>query len=444
MTRLPHIEPGTAGASTKNCESPRRPETRSVGRVSGMGRAAKNYPRELKDRAMVMVREVRPDYPSEYAAIEAVAAKLAIGTPETLRKWIRQAEIDSGARQGVTSEESAEVRKLRAENRELRRGERDTEGSLDFLRGGTRPPASVIVRFIDEKKDRFGVEPLHVRPARQLGLRIRPVELLRRPSPAAVAARCPGRVSHGAHPRLYDENYSCYGARKVWLALRQDDHATWPAAPSSGSCASWACVARPGARSSARRSLTRPRPAPKTPVGRNFAPPRTCCGSLISRIYRRWPVVYVAFVIDAYARRILGWKASSSMTAELVLAAVDQAIFTRKRDEFNSFEGLIHHNDAGSQYTSLRFTERLAGDGITPSIGIVGDAHDNALAESINGLYKTELIKPRRPWRGVDHVSAATADYIDWFDTVVSTSTAEICRRRNSRRFTIALLDQKE
>jgi len=86
-----------------------------------MGRAAKNYPRELKDRAMAMVREVRPDYPSEYAAIEAVAAKLGIGTPETLRKWIRQAEIDSGARQGVTSEESAEARKLRAENRELRR-----------------------------------------------------------------------------------------------------------------------------------------------------------------------------------------------------------------------------------------------------------------------------------------------------------------------------------
>jgi len=86
-----------------------------------MGRAAKNYPRELKDRAMARVREVRPDYPSEYAAIEPVAAKLGIGTPETLRKWIRQAEINSGARQGVTSEESAEVRKLRAENRELRR-----------------------------------------------------------------------------------------------------------------------------------------------------------------------------------------------------------------------------------------------------------------------------------------------------------------------------------
>jgi transposase len=86
-----------------------------------MGRAAKNYPRELRDRAIAMVREVRPDYPSEYAAIQAVATKLGIGTPETLRKWIRQADIDSGARPGVTSGESAELRKLRAENRELRR-----------------------------------------------------------------------------------------------------------------------------------------------------------------------------------------------------------------------------------------------------------------------------------------------------------------------------------
>ena len=205
-------------------------------------------------------------------------------------------------------------------------------------------------------------------------------------------------------------------ARSGWRCARMIT--TWPAAPSRGSCASWACVARPGARLSARRSLTRPRPAPEDLVGRNFAPPAPNLLWVADFTYistlAGW--VYVAFVIDAYARRILGWKASSSMTAELVLAAVDQAIFTRKRNGVNSFEGLIHHNDAGSQYTSLRFTERLAGEGITPSIGIVGDAHDNALAESINGLYKTELIKPRRPWRGVDHVSAATADYIDWFN----------------------------
>ena len=153
-------------------------------------------------------------------------------------------------------------------------------------------------------------------------------------------------------------------------------------------------------------------------VGRNFVPPAPNLLWVADFTYistlAGW--VYVAFVIDAYARRILGWKASSSMTAELVLAAVDQAIFTRKRQGVNNFDRLIHHNDAGSQYTSLRFTQRLAEEGIKPSIGIVGDAHDNSLAESINGLYKTELIKPGRPWRGVDHVSAATADYIDWFN----------------------------
>ena len=187
-----------------------------------MGRAAKNYPRELKDRAMAMVREVRPDYPSEYAAIEAVAAKLAIGTPETLRKWIRQAEIDSGARQGVTSEESAEVRKLRAENRELRRANEILKAaSIFFARIST-------ARFGDRQVHRREQGQVRGRadvcPARRLGLRIRPVHLLRRPSPAAVAARYPGRVSMELIQKAYDENYSCYGARKIWLALRQDDH----------------------------------------------------------------------------------------------------------------------------------------------------------------------------------------------------------------------------
>ena len=124
--------------------------------------------------------------------------------------------------------------------------------------------------------------------------------------------------------------------------------------------------------------------------------------------------VYVAFVIDAYARRILGWKVSTSMTTDLVLDAINQAIFTRYREGVKDLSGLIHHNDAGSQYTSVRFTERLLEAGIDASIGTVGDAHDNSLAESINGLFKTELIKPRRPWRNANHVEAETAVYLDW------------------------------
>ncbi len=107
--------------------------------------------------------------------------------------------------------------------------------------------------------------------------------------------------------------------------------------------------------------------------------------------------VYVAFVMDDYARRIMGWKVSTSMTTDLVLEAINQAIFTRGREGVKDLLGLIHHHDAGSQYTAVRFTERLVEERIDPLIGTVGDAHDNSLAKSVNGLCKNELIKPRRP-----------------------------------------------
>lgn len=274
----------------------------------------------------------------------------------------------------------------------------------------------MIVRFIDENKDRYGVEPMCAQLA-ELGCAFAPSTYYgarRRPrSRRAVADEYLMELIG----KTYDENYSCYGARKIWLALRQDDHDV-------ARCTVERLMRVLGLRGTSRGKVKRTTVAdPAAPraedlVGRNFAPPAPNLLWVADFTYistlAGW--VYVAFVIDAYARRILGWKASSSMTAELVLAAVDQAVFTRKRQGVNNFDRLIHHNDAGSQYTSLRFTQRLAEEGIKPSIGMVGDAHDNALAESINGLYKTELIKPGRPWRGVDHVSAATADYIDWFN----------------------------
>jgi putative transposase len=274
----------------------------------------------------------------------------------------------------------------------------------------------VIVRFIDENKDRYGVEPMCAQLA-ELGCAFAPstyYDARRRPrSRRAIADEYLMELIG----KTYDENYSCYGARKIWLALRQDDHDV-------ARCTVERLMHVLGLRGTSRGKVKRTTVAdPAAPraedlAGRNFAPPAPNLLWVADFTYistlAGW--VYVAFVIDAYARRILGWKASSSMTAELVLAAVDQAVFTRKRQGVNNFDSLIHHNDAGSQYTSLRFTQRLAEEGIRPSIGIVGDAHDNALAESINGLCKTELIKPGRPWRGVDHVSAATADYIDWFN----------------------------
>ncbi len=125
--------------------------------------------------------------------------------------------------------------------------------------------------------------------------------------------------------------------------------------------------------------------------------------------------VYVAFVTDAYARRILGWRCGTTMSTQLVLDALEQAIWTRQRAG-EDLESVVAHSDRGSQYTALKYGERLAEAGIAASVGSVGDSYDNALAETINGLYKTELIKPHAPWRTVDDVEIATAEYIDWFN----------------------------
>jgi putative transposase len=274
----------------------------------------------------------------------------------------------------------------------------------------------VIVSFVDENKDRFGVEPVCAQLA-ELGCAFAPSTYYDARSRPRSQRAVRDDYLKEVIQKAYDENYSCYGARKIWLALRQDGH---DVARCTVERLMRELGLRGATRGKARNTTTADPAAARAPdlVGRDFAPPApnrlwVADFTYISTL-AGW--VYVAFVIDAYARRILGWKASSSMTAGLVLAAVDQAIFTRKREGVKNFEHLIHHNDAGSQYTSLRFTARLAEEGITPSIGIVGDAHDNALAESINGLYKTELIKPARPWRDVNHVSAATADYLDWFN----------------------------
>ena len=121
---------------------------------------------------------------------------------------------------------------------------------------------------------------------------------------------------------------------------------------------------------------------------------------------------YVAFVIDAYARRIVGWRASSSLRTDLALDALEQALWARTPGE----ERLVHHSDRGSQYLSIRYTERLAEAGIEPSVGSVGDSYDNALAETVIGLYKTELIRKRGPWRTLEAVELATLAWVDWFN----------------------------
>jgi putative transposase len=128
-------------------------------------------------------------------------------------------------------------------------------------------------------------------------------------------------------------------------------------------------------------------------------------------------MVYVAFVFDVHSRRILGWRAATSMRADLVLDCLEMAMWTRRTEGVVDLSGLVHHTDAGSQYTSIAFTDRLLEYGIDASVGSVGDAYDNALAESQIGLYKTELINPGGPWTGRDQVEAATFEWVHWFNT---------------------------
>ena len=126
--------------------------------------------------------------------------------------------------------------------------------------------------------------------------------------------------------------------------------------------------------------------------------------------------VYVAFIFDVFSRMIVGWRAATTMTTDLVLDTLEHAVWTRHRHGVTDLAGLVHHTDAGSQYTSFAFTTRLLEAGVDASVGSVGDAYDNALAESQIGLYKTELIRPEGPWRDVEHVEVETLNWVDWFN----------------------------
>jgi putative transposase len=272
------------------------------------------------------------------------------------------------------------------------------------------------VRFISEHKSRFGVEPI-CRVLTEHGCTIAPSTYYDAVRRGLSARAVRDEQLKAAIARVHGENYGVYGARKVWLALNRE-----------GTAVARCTVERlmrelglRGAQRGRRVRTTRPDPAAGRPadlVRRQFSPARPDRLWVADFTYvPTWAgMVYVAFVLDAYSRRILGWRAATSMRASLVLDALEQALWTRRREGSADLAGLVHHNDAGSQYTSIAFTERLAAAGVSASVGTVGDAYDNALAESVIGLFKTELIKRRGPWRTVEQVEIATLDYVDWFN----------------------------
>lgn len=217
--------------------------------------------------------------------------------------------------------------------------------------------------------------------------------------------------------RVHAANYGVYGARKVWLALNREG-------VSVARCTVERLMAKLGlagaVRGRARRTTIADAAAvrPADLVSRQFAPPAPNRLWVADLTYvSTWSgFAYVAFVIDAYARRILGWRVAATMATTMVLDSIEQAIWTRTQEGVLKLNDVVHHSDRGSQYTSIRFTERLAGAGIQPSVGAVGSSYDNALAETIIGLYKTELIHRGKPWRTVEDVEMATARWVDWFN----------------------------
>jgi putative transposase len=267
--------------------------------------------------------------------------------------------------------------------------------------------------FIDEHRSAHGVEPicraLAVAPSGYW------LHARRRRQPELQPERTLSDERLGAHiERLYDAHWGVYGARKVWRQLRREGT---PAAR----CTVERLMRRRGLRGVMRGKVVRTTigdakaPCPLDRVNRVFKATRPnelwVSDFTYVSTWQGW--LYVAFVIDVFARRIVGWQVSSSMHTDFVLDALEQALYARQPERDDR---LVHHSDRGSQYVSIRYSERLAEAGIEPSVGSKGDSYDNALAETINGLYKAELIHRRAPWKSKEAVELATLEWVSWFN----------------------------
>jgi transposase InsO family protein len=267
--------------------------------------------------------------------------------------------------------------------------------------------------FIEAHRGEYGVEPIctqvPIAPSTYYAWKAQERDLERRSARARRDAELRPEIQ-----RVWDENFRVYGAEKVWRQLGRE-------AIVVARCTVERLMRAMGLRGATRgRAFTittvreegTPRPADL--VQRTFTASRPNALWVADLTYvATWNgFVYVAFVIDVFARRIVGWRVATSLRTDLTLDALEQALHARP-----DRDGLVHHSDRGVQYLALRYTERLATAGIAPSVGTIGDSYDNALAESVIGLYKTEVIRRQGPWRHVEAVEFATLAWVDWFNT---------------------------
>ncbi|WLP93169.1 IS3 family transposase [Gordonia sp. NB41Y] len=390
-----------------------------------MASGTKRYPADLKRDAVDMVAQLVADGSTEWAAMNKTAGLLGIGSAETVRKWVRNVP-EAAAAVSEAAVDGDEVRRLRKENAELKRANGILKAAAKFLRGRDRPATPLIVEFIAAHQGNrvggdglvWGVDPM-CRVLTEHGLPIAPPtyyeHVNKQPTARMVAD---AQVIDAIYSlRKEQQLYQVLGSRKMWSKLR-----------SNGIDVARCTVERlmremgwHGALKKKSPHTTRPNhdhERPEDLVDRRFwaaEPNRLWVADFTyCRIATGW--AYTAFVTDVFARKIVGWKVASQMTTDLVTAAIDNATAARMRSGVTDLDGLTHHNDAGSQYTALAFTERLAEAGIAASVGSVGDSYDNALAESVNSDYKNELVDNQPRFPGVTELSLATAQWVAFYN----------------------------
>ncbi|EPG3903558.1 IS3 family transposase, partial [Escherichia coli] len=346
---------------------------------------------------------------SQWAAICSIAPKIGC-TPETLRVWVRQHERDTGGGDGgLTSAERQRLKELERENRELRRSNDILrQASAYFCEGGVRPPLEKMMPLLDKLREQYGVGPvcseLHIAPSTYYHCQ----QQRHHPDKRSARAQHDDWLKREIQ-RVYDENHQVYGVRKVWRQLLREGIRV-------ARCTVARLMAVMGLAGvlrgkKVRTTISRKAVAAGDRVNRQFVAERPDQLWVADFTYvSTWQgFVYVAFIIDVFAGYIVGWRVSSSMETTFVLDVLEQALWARRPS------GTIHHSDKGSQYVSLAYTERLKEAGLLASTGSTGDSYDNAMAESINGLYKAEVIH-RKSWKKRAEVELATLTWVDWYN----------------------------
>ncbi|EKC8713653.1 IS3 family transposase, partial [Escherichia coli] len=364
---------------------------------------------EVRQRAVRMVLESQGEYDSQWAAICSIAPKIGC-TPETLRVWVRQHERDTGGGDGgLTTAERQRLKELERENRELRRSNDILrQASAYFGEGGVRPPLEKIMPLLDKLREQYGVGPvcseLHIAPSTYYHCQ----QQRHHPDKRSARAQRDDWLKREIQ-RVYDENHQVYGVRKVWRQLLREGIRV-------ARCTVARLMAVMGLAGvlrgkKVRTTVSRKAVSAGDRVNRQFVAERPDQLWVADFTYvSTWQgFVYVAFIIDVFAGCIVGWRVSSSMETTFVLDALEQALWARRPS------GTVHHSDKGSQYVSLAYTERLKEAKLLASTGSTGDSYDNAMAESINGLYKAEVIH-RKSWKNRAEVELATLTWVDWYN----------------------------